>query len=118
MEFERISDHIFRMELDFQPVAPIRFPVALWLVQGEQGWTLIDSGPPDSSDIIVSAIARATAIASSSAPKSANFMADSHQSCRIWKPPSILIRSPVQNGKLPETNADTARATSSGCPQR
>lgn len=60
MDFERISDQIFRMEVDYQAVGPIRFPVALWLIQSDLGWTLIDSGPPDFSDIVVAAIARAT----------------------------------------------------------
>lgn len=60
VEFERISDHILRMEVEYHPVGPLRFLVALWLIQGDQGWTLIDSGPPDQSDIVVAAIARAT----------------------------------------------------------
>ena len=60
MDFERVSEHIFRMELSYQAAGPIRFPVALWLIRGDQGWTLIDSGPPDSDDIVVAAIARAT----------------------------------------------------------
>jgi glyoxylase-like metal-dependent hydrolase (beta-lactamase superfamily II) len=60
VDFERVSDHIFRMELPFQAAGPIRFPVALWLIRGDQSWTLIDSGPPDSGDLVVSAIARAT----------------------------------------------------------
>jgi len=37
---------------------------------------------------------------------------------RKWNPPSILNRSPVLKGKYPSTMAATARATSSGCPQR
>ena len=60
MDFERVSEHIFRMEITYQAAGPIRFPVALWLIQGDQGWTLIDSGPPDSDDVVVAAIARAT----------------------------------------------------------
>jgi glyoxylase-like metal-dependent hydrolase (beta-lactamase superfamily II) len=60
VDFERISDHIFRMEVIYQAAGPIRFPVALWLVRDDLGWTLIDSGPPDSANIVVSAIARAT----------------------------------------------------------
>lgn len=60
MDFERISDHIFRMELPMFSFGPISYTVAVWLVQDEQGWTLIDSGPPDSSDVLVSAIARTT----------------------------------------------------------
>jgi len=60
MDFERISDHIFRMELSVFSVGPFGFSVAVWLIQDNQGWILIDSGPPDSSGIVVSAIARAT----------------------------------------------------------
>ena len=37
---------------------------------------------------------------------------------RMWKPPSTLIRSPVLNGKASVVSATTARATSSGVPQR
>jgi glyoxylase-like metal-dependent hydrolase (beta-lactamase superfamily II) len=60
VDFERVSEHIFRMELPYQAAGPIRFPVALWLIRGDPGWTLIDSGPPDSGEIVVAAIARAT----------------------------------------------------------
>jgi glyoxylase-like metal-dependent hydrolase (beta-lactamase superfamily II) len=60
LDFERISDHIFRMELSVFSSGPFSFSVAVWLIQGDQGWILIDSGPPDSSDIVVAAIARAT----------------------------------------------------------
>jgi glyoxylase-like metal-dependent hydrolase (beta-lactamase superfamily II) len=60
VDFQRISDHIFRMELPMFSFGPISYSVAVWLVQGEQGWTLIDTGPPDSSDVVVSAVARAT----------------------------------------------------------
>lgn len=60
MDFERVSDHIFRMELPVFSIGPIGYSVAVWLVQGEQGWTLIDSGPPDSGELLVSAIARTT----------------------------------------------------------
>jgi glyoxylase-like metal-dependent hydrolase (beta-lactamase superfamily II) len=60
VDFERVTDHIFRMEVSLFSAGPFRYSVALWLIQSEQGWTLIDSGPPDSSDVVVTAIARAT----------------------------------------------------------
>lgn len=60
MDFERVSEHIFRMELPYQAIGPIHFPVALWLIREEQGWTLIDSGPPEGGELVVSAIARTT----------------------------------------------------------
>lgn len=60
MEFERISEHIYRMEVPYHVIGPIRFPVALWLVRDPSGWTLVDCGPPDTVDLVIPAIARAT----------------------------------------------------------
>lgn len=60
MDFERVSDHVFRMELPVVSAGPFSLSVAVWLVQGAGGWTLIDTGPPDQADVLVSAIARTT----------------------------------------------------------
>lgn len=59
-DFQQISEHIHRLELPFHIVGPIHIPVAVWLVRTGAGWTLIDTGPPDAADQLVSALARAT----------------------------------------------------------
>ena len=60
MDFERVSDHIFRIEFPLISAGPFKISVTAWLVQGEGGWTLIDSGPENSMDVLVNAIARTT----------------------------------------------------------
>jgi glyoxylase-like metal-dependent hydrolase (beta-lactamase superfamily II) len=60
LDFEPVSEHIFRLELSFKLLGPFRLPVAVWLVRVEADWILIDSGPPESADRLVSALARIT----------------------------------------------------------
>jgi glyoxylase-like metal-dependent hydrolase (beta-lactamase superfamily II) len=60
VEFERVSEHIFRIEFPLISAGPFRYSVAAWLIYGEGGWTLIDSGPESSADLLVNAIARTT----------------------------------------------------------
>jgi glyoxylase-like metal-dependent hydrolase (beta-lactamase superfamily II) len=60
VEFERVSEHIFRIEFPLISAGPIKHSVAAWLVHGEGGWTLIDSGPENRADVLVNAIARTT----------------------------------------------------------
>jgi glyoxylase-like metal-dependent hydrolase (beta-lactamase superfamily II) len=59
LEFEPITDHILRLELK-QKFGPLRVPVAVWLVRVGAGWTLIDTGPPEAHDQLISALVRAT----------------------------------------------------------
>lgn len=59
-DFQELTEHIHRLELPFRVIGPFKVPVAVWLVLSEEGWTLIDSGPPETADQLVSAIARAT----------------------------------------------------------
>ncbi len=59
-EFEFISEHILRLELAWKVVGPITTPVAAWLVRDREGWSLVDSGPPETADQVVAAVARAT----------------------------------------------------------
>jgi glyoxylase-like metal-dependent hydrolase (beta-lactamase superfamily II) len=58
--FEKISEHILRLELSFHVVGPIHIPVAVHLVRTGEDWLLIDAGAPDTSDQLVSAIAQST----------------------------------------------------------
>ncbi len=60
MEFEPISEHIYRLELQFRYWGLIPVPVAVWLVRSEDGWVLIDTGPPGTADQMVAAVVRAT----------------------------------------------------------
>ncbi len=59
-EFEFISEHILRLELPWKVAGPITVPVAVWLVRERDGWSLVDSGPPQTADQLVAAVARAT----------------------------------------------------------
>ena len=60
MEFERVTEHILRLEVPYSLLGPISLPVCIFLVRDHQGWTLIDSGPVESGDDVVAAIASAT----------------------------------------------------------
>jgi glyoxylase-like metal-dependent hydrolase (beta-lactamase superfamily II) len=57
--FQPVTEHISRLELDWR-LGPLRRPVAAWLVRGERGYLLIDSGPAAAADEMVAAVARAT----------------------------------------------------------
>jgi glyoxylase-like metal-dependent hydrolase (beta-lactamase superfamily II) len=59
LEFKPITEHILRLELKVR-LGPIKAPVAVWLVQVGAGWTLIDTGPPEAEDQLISALVRAT----------------------------------------------------------
>lgn len=60
LDFKPVTEHILRLELRFKALGPISVPVAVWLVRTEEGWTLIDTGPPEGEDQLISAIVRAT----------------------------------------------------------
>ncbi len=60
LEFKPITEHILRLELRFRVLGPIGVPVAVWLLRTEDGWTLIDTGPPETADQLLSAVVRAT----------------------------------------------------------
>lgn len=59
-DFERISDHILRLELEWDLWGLVMIPVSVWLVRGDRSWTLIDTGPPQSAEALLSAVSRAT----------------------------------------------------------
>ena len=59
-DFERISEHILRLELHWDIFGLVTIPVSVWLVRGERSWTLIDSGPPETTELLIPAISRAT----------------------------------------------------------
>lgn len=60
LEFHLITDHIARLELPFQFAGFFRTTVAVWLVRGQEGFLLIDSGPPARSGEVVDAVSSAT----------------------------------------------------------
>jgi glyoxylase-like metal-dependent hydrolase (beta-lactamase superfamily II) len=60
LEFQPVTEHILRLELAWRLFGPITVPVAVWLVRSGEGWTLVDSGPPQTADQLVSALVRAT----------------------------------------------------------
>lgn len=59
-EFEPVTDHIYRLELPWRLYGLVNVPVAVYLVQGGESWTLVDAGPPETADLLVSAVARTT----------------------------------------------------------
>jgi glyoxylase-like metal-dependent hydrolase (beta-lactamase superfamily II) len=58
--FERVTEHIYRIELSYKILGMFSIPVAVWLIKHGDEWILVDSGPPEAADQLVSAIARAT----------------------------------------------------------
>lgn len=60
LNFEPVTEHISRLELAWRPLPGVRIPVAVWLVRGPEGFTLVDAGLPGSADALLSAVARAT----------------------------------------------------------
>lgn len=59
-DFEPVSDHILRLELPWRILGLVTVPVAVWLIRERESWTLVDSGSPQSADLVVSAVAKAT----------------------------------------------------------
>ena len=59
-EFDTISENIFRLELPWRLFGLVTIPVAVWLIREREGWTLVDSGPPETADQVVAAVARTT----------------------------------------------------------
>jgi glyoxylase-like metal-dependent hydrolase (beta-lactamase superfamily II) len=60
LAFERITDHIYRMELPFPVLGPLVVPVNVWLVDLGETWSLVDAGPPASGPALVSGLRQAT----------------------------------------------------------
>ena len=60
VSFERITEHIYRLEVPFRVLGPVNVPVCAWLIDHDQGWSLIDAGPPDSADTLVAAVRELT----------------------------------------------------------
>lgn len=61
LDFEMVTSHVWRLELPFQLFGVFNKPTAVYLVQKETDWILIDAGPPETADTLVAAVARATA---------------------------------------------------------
>jgi glyoxylase-like metal-dependent hydrolase (beta-lactamase superfamily II) len=59
-EFEAVTGHIRRLELPWRFSRLLSLPVAVWLVHDGEHATLIDTGPPDTADLVVAAVAQAT----------------------------------------------------------
>ncbi len=58
--FQQISTNIWRLEIKMKVLGLISLPVSTWLVRTGADWTLIDTGPPETGDQVVAAIARLT----------------------------------------------------------
>lgn len=59
-DFIPVTAHINRLEVPWRWAGLIPSAVCVWLIRVGDRWTLIDSGPPEASDMVVSAVARAT----------------------------------------------------------
>ena len=60
VDFERVTEHIQRLEVPYAPLGLLSLPVAVYLVRDRHGWTLIDTGPSDKSEEVIAAIEAAT----------------------------------------------------------
>lgn len=60
VSFQPLTQNILRMELEIDVSGLMTLPVNLWLVRSSDGWTLIDSGPPQMGDKVVAALSEAT----------------------------------------------------------
>jgi glyoxylase-like metal-dependent hydrolase (beta-lactamase superfamily II) len=56
VDFLKVTDHIYRIELPVRILGPLTIPVAAFLVEDSEGWTLIDSGPTETGPDLVAAI--------------------------------------------------------------
>lgn len=56
LDFQRVTDHIYRIELPIRLLGPVQIPVAVYLVQDREGWTLVDAGPTETAPDLVAAI--------------------------------------------------------------
>lgn len=60
MDFRAVSRHILRLEVNLKIIGPLSIPVSVWLVRSDEGWIMVDAGPPATADHVVAAVARAT----------------------------------------------------------
>jgi glyoxylase-like metal-dependent hydrolase (beta-lactamase superfamily II) len=60
MSFRPVTQNIFRMEFEIDVAGLMTLPVNIWLVRAADGWTLIDSGPPQTGDQVVAALSETT----------------------------------------------------------
>lgn len=59
-EFQLVTENIARLELPFKVADLFSATVAVWLVRGQEGFVLIDSGPPQTAGDMVEAVSEAT----------------------------------------------------------
>jgi glyoxylase-like metal-dependent hydrolase (beta-lactamase superfamily II) len=59
-EFQLVTENIARLELKYKLADLIRIPVVVWLVRAQDGFALIDSGPPQTAGEMVEAVSSAT----------------------------------------------------------
>lgn len=58
--FLQVSNSIWRLEIKYKVLGLLSLPVSVWLVRSGADWILIDTGPPESGDQVVAAIAKVT----------------------------------------------------------
>jgi len=56
LDFQQVTDHIYRIELPIHILGPVTVPVSAFLVEDSDGWTLIDAGPTETAQDLVVAI--------------------------------------------------------------
>jgi len=59
-DFVPVTPHIGRLEVPWRMVGLVPSSVCVWLIRVGDRWTMVDSGPPEAADMVVSAVARAT----------------------------------------------------------
>ena len=58
--FQQVSNNIWRLEIKYKVLGVFSLPVSIWLVRTAADWTLVDTGPPETGDQVVAAIAKLT----------------------------------------------------------
>jgi glyoxylase-like metal-dependent hydrolase (beta-lactamase superfamily II) len=59
-DFEFVTDHILRLELEAFSFGPYSLPVCIWLVRVSDHWVLVDSGSAGASQQVLNAIRKVT----------------------------------------------------------
>ena len=58
--FQQVSNNIWRLETKYKVLGLLTLPVSVWLVRTGADWTLVDTGPAETGDQVVAAIAKVT----------------------------------------------------------
>ena len=58
--FQQVSNNIWRLEIKYKVFGLFTLPVSVWLIRMGADWNLVDTGPAETGDQVVAAIAKQT----------------------------------------------------------